>query len=192
MEAVGDAMPLVVGCGVMPQDDDGVVSGVAKAWPTSRGGRYVRHDAVVTGAVMAPSMARWSMAGGSRCDGVVHDKEVFGSVTPRKHVAAVRCRKRRWRHDAATMTMRCRYKVRRCDTAIRRRCGDRRCDGVVHDMMKRGGLRRCDGFVKWLRVIRVGHERIKIKGEIVSFNLDSCICIPSLVSLCMLNRLESS
>ena len=34
--------------------------------------------------------------------------------------------------------------------------------------------------------------RIKIRRENVRFNLDSCICIFSLLLLCMLHRLESS
>lgn len=65
-------------CGAMPQDDDGVMISIAKAWSTSSGGRCMRHDAMVTGATMASSTTRWSMAGGWRCDGVVYDKMVRG------------------------------------------------------------------------------------------------------------------
>ena len=65
-------------CGAMPQDDDSVVISVAKAWSASSGGRRVRHHAMVAGAAMASSTARWSMASGWRCDGVVYDKMVCG------------------------------------------------------------------------------------------------------------------
>ena len=78
-----------------------------------------------------------------------------------------------------------------------RRRGDWRCEGVIHDdEMVHGNwgrdgvhngkwLRRCDGVDKWLRVIRIGDWGIKIKGENVSFNLDACICIFSLLLSCM-------
>ena len=64
-------------------------------------------------------------------------------------------------------------------------------DEMVHVNWRRDGvhngkwMRRCDGVDKWLRVIRIGDWGIKIKGGIVSFNLDACICIFSLLLPCM-------
>jgi hypothetical protein len=60
-------MPRVAGCGVMPQDGDGVVIGIAKASSTSRGGRCVPQDGVVTGAATTSSTTRLLQ----RCESVV-------------------------------------------------------------------------------------------------------------------------
>ena len=60
MEAIGGAMPLVAGCGAMPQDDDGVVIGVARTSSTTRW-------SMVTGAATASVAASGRL---QRRDGV--------------------------------------------------------------------------------------------------------------------------
>jgi hypothetical protein len=92
VETVGGAMSPVAGCGAMPQDDDAVMIGVATTSSSTRGGRCVRQEGVVMGAATASTTIRWRRRGDRRCDGVVHDKEVFAGVMPREQVLAVRCR----------------------------------------------------------------------------------------------------